>query len=187
MEKKPAILSQRIVASSRLFKVEELHLRFSNGQERTFERLVGGARAGAVMIIALLDKEHVVIIEEYSAGVDNYQLTLPKGLIEQDEDVLEAANRELKEETGYGANYLEYITTLSLSPSYMGQRIQVVLATNLYSEKLPGDEPEPLLVSTINLHDLLEVSQNPKFTEGRAIAALYIVRDLLIQRGEFPA
>ncbi|MFD1260805.1 ADP compounds hydrolase NudE [Entomomonas asaccharolytica] len=184
MEKKPAILSQRIVTSSRLFKVEELQLRFSNGEERIYERLAGGMRAGAVMVVAMLDKEHFIMIEEYCAGVDDYQLTIPKGLIEKDEDVLAAANRELKEEAGYGAKKLEYVTSLTLSPSYMAQRIQVVLAQDLYPEKLEGDEPEPIIVSTAKLNDLLALSQKPNFTEGRAIAALYIVRDLLISRGE---
>lgn len=184
MRKKPAILNQRIVTSSRLFKVEELQLRFSNGEERTYERLAGGMGAGAVMVVAMIDQEHFIMIEEYCAGVESYQLTIPKGLIEKDEDALQAANRELKEEAGFGANKLEYITSLTLSPSYMVQKIQVVLAQDLYEEKLLGDEPEPIKVSKANLHNLLELSQKPNFSEGRAIAALYIVRDLLISRGE---
>lgn len=185
MKEKPTILNKHIVASSRLFKVEELQLRFSNGQERTYERLAGSGQANAVMIVAMLDNEHAVIIEEYGAGMDEYQLSLPKGLIEKDEEVLAAANRELKEEAGFGANQLEYVTELTLSPSYMGQRILVVLARDLYPEKLEGDEPEPLGVDKISLHHLYKLADNPKFTEGRAIAALYLVRDLLIQRGEF--
>ncbi|WP_404854270.1 NUDIX domain-containing protein, partial [Escherichia coli] len=49
-------------------------------------------------------------------------------MVEPGEDILAAANRELKEEAGYGARQLEHITELSLSPGYMSQRIQVVLA-----------------------------------------------------------
>lgn len=185
MKKTPILLNQKIVASSQLFTVEELQLRFSNGEERTYERLINGETSnGAVMVVAMLDKEHFLIIEEYCAGVNNYQLTIPKGLIEHNEDVLEAANRELQEEAGYGAKKLEYITSLSLSPSYMSQKIQVVLAQDLYPKKLIGDEPEAIEVNTANINDLLALTQNPQFTEGRAIAALYIVRDLLIDRGE---
>lgn len=182
MVKKPTILSQRIVASTSLFKVEELHLRFNNGTERVYERLAGSAEPKAVMIVAMLDHEQVVVIEEYAAGINDYHLSLPKGLIEEGENVLDAANRELKEEAGYGAHTLEHVTTLSLSPNYMAQKIHVILATDLYPEKLEGDEPEPLAVSTINLNNLLELSTSPNFTEGRAIAALYIVKDLLNSR-----
>ena len=136
------------------------------------------------MVVAMADAEHALLVEEYCAGTDDYQLSLPKGLIEPGEDVLVAADRELKEEAGFGARRLELLTELSLSPGYMSQRIQVVLATDLYEERLPGDEPEPMAVSKVNLRELLTLIQHPQFSEGRALAALYLVRDLLVQRGE---
>lgn len=186
MRQKPTVLAREIVASSRLFRVEEVQLRFSNGVERVYERLVGrGSGHGAVMIVAMLDAEHAVLVEEYCGGIDAYELSLPKGLIEPGEDVLAAANRELKEEAGFGAHTLEHLTELSLSPGYMSQKIQVVLATGLYEEHLPGDEPEPMGVDKINLRELASLAQHPQFSEGRALAALYLARDLLTQRGVF--
>ncbi|MCY1435528.1 ADP compounds hydrolase NudE [compost metagenome] len=67
----------------------------------------------------------------------------------------------------------------------MSQKIQVVLATDLYEEHLEGDEPEPMRVDRVNLRELSALAQNPQFTEGRALAALYLARDLLTQRGAF--
>jgi ADP-ribose diphosphatase len=89
------------------------------------------------MIVAMADAEHALLVEEYCGGTDDYQVSLPKGLVEPGEDVLAAANRELKEEAGFGARQLELLTELSLSPGYMSQKIQVVLAQNLYPERLP--------------------------------------------------
>ena len=186
MRQKPEVLAREIVASSRLFRVEEVQLRFSNGVERTYERLVGrGTGYGAVMIVAMADAEHALLVEEYCGGTDAYELSLPKGLIEPGEDVLAAADRELKEEAGFGARELEHLTELSLSPGYMSQKIQVVLAQGLYEEQLEGDEPEPMRVERVNLRDLAGLAQHPQFSEGRALAALYLARDLLIQRGVF--
>ncbi|NMX90220.1 MULTISPECIES: ADP compounds hydrolase NudE [unclassified Pseudomonas] len=186
MRQKPTVLAREIVASSRLFRVEEVQLRFSNGVERTYERLVGrGAGYGAVMIVAMIDADHALLVEEYCGGTDEYELSLPKGLIEPGEDVLAAADRELKEEAGYGARQLEHLTELSLSPGYMSQKIQVVLATDLYEERLEGDEPEPMRVDRVNLRELAQLAQNAQFSEGRALAALYLVRDLLTQRGAY--
>ncbi|MCS4285277.1 ADP-ribose diphosphatase [Pseudomonas sp. BIGb0278] len=184
MRQKPTVLSREIVANSRLFRVESVELRFSNGVERTYERLVGrGNGYGAVMIVAMLDAEHAVLVEEYCGGTDEYELSLPKGLIEPGEDVLAAANRELKEEAGFGARQLEHLTELSLSPGYMSQKIQVVLATDLFEERLEGDEPEPMGVDKVNLRELSALAMHPQFSEGRALAALYLVRDMLTQRG----
>lgn len=182
MRQKPTILAREIVASSRLFRVEELQLKFSNGVERTYERLVSRGY-GAVMVVALEDSEHALLVEEFCGGTERYELSLPKGLIEPGEDVLSAANRELKEEAGFGAHQLEYLGELTLSPGYMSQKIQIVLAMDLYPERLPGDEPEPLGLERINLRQLSSLIQNAQFSEGRALAALYLARDLLIQRG----
>ncbi|MGO2503443.1 MAG: NUDIX domain-containing protein, partial [Cobetia marina] len=97
----PRIDSRREVARSRLFTVEALELTFSNGATRSFERLKSGGH-GAVMIVAMPDPDHVLLIREYAAGPEQYVLTLPKGLIDPGEDPVTAANRELMEECGFG-------------------------------------------------------------------------------------
>ena len=66
-KQKPQILNQEVVAQSRLFKIEQLELLFSNGEQRTFERMRGSGR-GAVMVVACPDPEHFYLIREYSAG-----------------------------------------------------------------------------------------------------------------------
>ena len=60
MRQKPTVLASEIVASSRLFRVEQLQLRFANGVERTYERLASkGTGYGAVMIVAMADARHL--------------------------------------------------------------------------------------------------------------------------------
>lgn len=176
---KPDILARRNVAESRLFRIEEMELRFSNGAERTFERLGGtGHGYGAVMIVALPDPDHVLLIREYAAGLEDYVLTLPKGLVDPGEDIVTAANRELMEECGFGAQRIEPLAEFSLAPNYMSHRMQVMLATDLYPKRLPGDEPEPLIVETHALEDLPTLLTREDFHEARAIAALYLARDI---------
>ena len=181
MDEKPEILDTRLVAKSRLFGIEELHLRFRNGVERTYERLRTPPIA-AVMMVPLLDEETVVLIREYGAGTERYELTLPKGAYEHGEDWRDAANRELKEEAGYGARKLTLLKELTLSQGYMGHRIKVVLAENLYEESLPGDEPEELEVVPWKLSELDRLIERDDVTEARVIAALLMTRRLLETR-----
>lgn len=131
MPKKPDILKVTATARSRLFQVEEIELRFSNGAERTYERLANRGR-GAVMIAAIDADENVLLIKEYAVGLEDYLLTLPKGLIDPGEDALQAANRELKEEAGFGANQLQTIKEMTSAPNYMGHKITTVLAQDLF-------------------------------------------------------
>ncbi len=115
MAEKPKILQRKTVASSKLFQVEALSLEFSNGEQREYERLIRGKGHGAVLIVPLLDNDTVLLIKEYAAGLHRYELGLPKGKLDAGENSLAAANRELQEETGYGANNLHLLTSLSLT------------------------------------------------------------------------
>ncbi|WP_049631614.1 ADP compounds hydrolase NudE [Cellvibrio sp. pealriver] len=175
---KPEILKRATVARSRLFRADEIHLRFSNGEERTYEKLCSGG-PGAVLIVPLLDENTVLLVREYAAGLEDYHLALPKGAIDQGESLLEAANRELKEEVGYGARHLQFLKRINLSPSYMEHGINIVLAWGLYPERLEGDEPEPIEVVPYPLKDMLELIMRPDVCEGRSIAALFMAREWL--------
>src|SRR5690554_2399460 len=179
MPTKPEILKRHTVARSRLFRADELHLRFSNGEERIFEKLVRGNGFGAVLVIPVLDDNRVVMIREYAAGLHDYHLALPKGAVDQGESVLEAANRELKEEAGYGAGRLQLLKQFYLNPAYMEHRINVVLARDLYPERLPGDEPEPIEVVPCDFEHVLSLTMRDDVCEGRTIAALFLAREWL--------
>lgn len=175
---KPTILQQETLATSRIFHIEKLDLRFSNGVEVEYERLCSRSN-GAVLIVPMLDESTVLLIREYAAGVHRYELALPKGRLEEGEDVLEGANREIREEIGYGARDLQHLTSFTIAPGYFSHETQVVLARDLYEEKIPGDEPEDIEVVPWDLRQLDRLLQHEECTEARSIAALYMVRDVL--------
>lgn len=175
---KPKILNAEIVAQTRLFKVEQLDLEFSNGVVAQYERLLG-SRRGAVLIVPMLDDETVLLIREYAAGLHRYELGLPKGKIDGDEGIIEAANREIQEEVGYASRRLEHINSLTLAPGYLSHTTHIVLARDLYQSRIPGDEPEEIEVVPWSLKELDTLLLRDDFSEARSIAALYMVRGLL--------
>ncbi len=179
MTNKPKILQRKTVASSKLFQVEALSLEFCNGEQREYERLIRGKGHGAVLIVPLLDYDTVLLVKEYAAGLDRYELGLPKGKLDAGEDSLSAANRELQEEVGYAAGKLQLLTSLSLAPSYMEHCIDIVIARDLYASKLSGDEPEALEVVPWKLSELPKLMATGECSEARSIAALYLTLEHL--------
>ncbi len=176
--KRPTILKRKRVAQTRLFQVEQLDLRFANGVERTYERLCSAGH-GAVVVVGVTAAGGVLLVREYSAGMDDYQWGLPRGAIDFGESNLEAANRELMEEAGHGAHRLRFLKSIHLVPSYMQRKIDIVLAEDLYPESRPGDEPEPLEVMVWPLANLAELVARADVTDSPSIAALYLARDYL--------
>jgi ADP compounds hydrolase len=183
MNNKPKILKRKTYSQSRLFTIEQVDLEFSNGQQRQYERIIAPG-AGAVLIIPLLDREHVIMIREYSVGTERYELVFPKGKIDPGEDMLEAANRECMEEIGFRANQLTPLGEMTIAPGYLGFITHIVLAENLHAEKRQGDEPETLEQVVCNINNIQQLIADENLSEARSIAALYQVRDILLKRNK---
>lgn len=177
----PVIHARKERDAGNKYKVEQLDLEFSNGERRLYFRMQTSG-LGSVIIVPMLDDKTVLLAREYAAGLHHYEVGLPKGRLEHGESIIEAAQREMKEEIGYGANRIQELTELSLAPGYMTHITHIVLARDLYEEKLEGDEPEELDVIPWPIDDLRSLTAREDCTEGRTIAALYIARDHL--RGE---
>lgn len=170
----PIISNSQVVAESRLFRIEQLDLEFSNGEKRQYERMKGTGR-GAVMMIPFIDKDTFLLVREYAAGTHSYQIGFPKGLIDPGESVEEAANRELQEEVGYGANHIETLHQVSMAPGFFNAQMTIVIARDLYSQWLTGDEPEPLEVIPWSIFNLDALLQRTDFSEARSISALLLM------------
>lgn len=177
----PNIKSREIVAKSGLFRVESIDLEFSNGAERTFERMAGSGR-GAVMIVPFIDDEHFLLIREYAAGTHSYELGFPKGLIDQGEEAILAANRELQEEVGYASKSLSLLHSVSMAPTFFNSNMHIFIAKDLYESRLEGDEPEPLEIVKWSIHDIPTLLARPDFTEARCIAALLLTEKVLLSQ-----
>lgn len=187
MPELPEILDRRELDFGGRFHVEKLDLRFSNGVERTYERMAPRGR-GAVVVVAMRDPETLLLVREYACGAHRYELGLVKGRIDPGENAEQAAVRELKEEAGFGARRVTVLRALTLAPSYMGHQTWLVLAEGLYPERLPGDEPEELEVIPWRLDQLDRLMLREDCSEGRSLAAMFIAREFLglRERGQLP-
>lgn len=172
---KPELTHSRIIANTRLFQVEQIGLRFSNGSEVEYERLRSSG-PGAVLVVPVLEENTLILIREYVAGMDRYELSFPKGVIDPGETPEQAADREIMEEIGYGAKHIRLLRVLSVAPGYSNFRTHVVLATDLYARKLDGDEPEDIEVVPWALGDLEGLLEREDFVEARSIAALFLLQ-----------
>jgi ADP-ribose diphosphatase len=181
MRKVPDILATETIARTRLFRVERVNLRFANGTEVQYERLPG-SQTGSVLVVPVLEGDTVLLVREYAAGTHRYELGFPKGVIESDEDLLAAANREIMEEVGYGARTLQRLNSMTIAPGYFGHTTHVVLAEDLYEHRLPGDEPEALEVVPWRLSEFAGLLARDDFTEARSVAALFLTREVLAGR-----
>ncbi|AWL10617.1 ADP compounds hydrolase NudE [Saliniradius amylolyticus] len=177
----PQIHRAQVVAESRLFRIEQLDLEFSNGARRQFERMKGTGR-GAVMLVPFIDDDTLLLVREYAAGAHAYELGFPKGLIDPGETPEQAGNRELMEEVGYGARELLPLHKVSMAPAFFNASMTILVARDLYPKRLPGDEPEPLEVVKWPVNKMDALLDREDFSEARSTCALLMIERWLRQR-----
>ena len=159
----PHILSLSTVAKSRLFEIQAVELKFSNG-------------------IIAIDGEDLLLVREYAVGTEQYELGFVKGGMDVGETPEQSANRELQEEIGFGAKKWTFLRTMKINPQIMGHKMHVLLGEDLYPNQLEGDEPEPLEIVRYPLSQLDALLVSDEFNEARNLAALYSLRDHLKKR-----
>ncbi|MEM4971562.1 MAG: NUDIX hydrolase, partial [Sulfolobales archaeon] len=100
--KSPISISQEILCRGKRFLFARVAIDF--GDRRVIRDLL--IHPGAVVIIPLLDNEHILMLRQYRPGPLSWIIELPAGTIEPGEDPRSTAERELLEETGYRAGEL---------------------------------------------------------------------------------
>ena len=141
----------------------------------TYE-IISGTGNGAVLIIPILDKK-IIFIKEYAAAVDDYMLTLPKGKIDSNETIYQAADRELQEEIGFKSNKMKFIKEIYLAPGYIDHVTYMMLAESLEPSSLIGDEPEDLEIIQVEIPRISTFLEKNKIIDSRVYAAVNYIQN----------
>lgn len=133
-------LSSKVVFKHPRLVVEEDDIELESGKKTKYLRY--GYGGDGVVIIALNNKDEVLFLKEYSYVPNKILLQLPMGQIENNENILQAANRELQEETGFKANNLREVGSYYQNHRRSTSKGYVFIATELEDSVLQADSEE---------------------------------------------
>ena len=143
--------------------------RFITAKTRGKWEYVSRARGIKAAVILAMEDDHVLLVEQYRVPLGARCIELPAGLIgdyEEGEDTLVSAARELEEETGSRADYLEIIGALFSSPGMVSESFSLVRARGLTKVSEGGGiDGENIIVHRVALADLPHFVQE-KRAEG---------------------
>jgi ADP-ribose pyrophosphatase len=124
-------------------------------------------------VVAITEEDELALVWQYRFGTEEMSLELPGGVIDPGETPLEAARRELREETGYDAPHFEPLSQVHPNPALQGNVCHSFIARGarlVGPQQLDDDEEcELLLVPVSRARELLV---EPSFTHALCVAAL---------------
>ena len=160
------VLSSETAWSGKIFNVECLEVKLPNG--RTSRRDVV-RHHGAVAIVALTQTGKIALVRQYRTALDRVTVEIPAGKLEPGEDPLDCAKRELKEETGFVAGRIAYLTTIASSCGFSDELIHLYLATQLSFEGATPDEDEFLNVDLVDVQELVDAVLDGKIEDAKTV------------------
>ena len=170
-------LSSENVYSGVLLQVFRDAIRLPDGKTATREVV---RHIGAVCVVALTDDNEVIIERQFRYPFGRILTEIPAGKLDSSsEDPLDAAKRELKEETGYTADSWEYLGVYYPTVAYTDEIIHIYLARGLHSGAQKLDEDEFLQYEKVPLSALLADIAANRIEDGKTQLGLLKAARLL--------
>ncbi len=137
---------------------------------------------GGVAILALDEKNNVILIEQYRYAIKEKLFEIPAGKMDKihDEEPLQAAKRELREETGFIAKKWKYLGKIYPSPGIISEVLHLFLAKKLNKTKREMDDDEFINLKLLSLEKVKEYIVDGKLMDSKLLSALAIA----ISKGE---
>lgn len=140
---------------------------------------------GAVAVLPLTENEEVICVRQYRYAHGVVMTEIPAGKLDsRDEDHVEAALRELREETGASCEKLTYLGLFRSTPAILDEKIDLYLAEGLTFGERDPDEDEFLNTVRVPLSDLVEDVMQGRIADGKTQVAILKVNEILRRRKE---
>jgi ADP-ribose pyrophosphatase len=162
-------ISSKTVYRGNLLHVLEDEVQLPDGTRSRREYV---RHPGAVMMVPFLDRDTVLLVRQFRYPLRRHFLELPAGKIDEGEEPLATARRELREECGCTAGTWEHLATFHPCIGYSDERIELFVARDLTQVGHALDEGEFLEVVPTPLAHALDWVRTGKITEVKAIVGL---------------
>ncbi|HXB72493.1 MAG TPA: NUDIX hydrolase [Candidatus Acidoferrales bacterium] len=124
---------------------------------------------GSAVIMAVDRKKRVLLVRQYRLPAEKYLWELPAGRLDPGEKPLQAARRELKEETGYRARQWTRLASYFASPGFVQERMTIFLAEDLTGGEATPMDDEQIEARWFTKKELAEMIESGKIDDGKTL------------------
>jgi len=170
-------LSSEQIFSGRIMNVQRWTVSLPDGSTSYREIVV---HKGAAAVVPVDDEGNVYLVRQFRSPFEACMTEIPAGKLDYvGEDRLEAAKRELREETGFTAGKWVHLTDMATTPGFTNELIGIYLATCLTSGETDLDDDEFLNLIKMPLKDAIAMVYSGEINDSKTIAGLLMAETKL--------
>ncbi len=170
------VLSSETVFEGKVFDVRRDTVRDG---EAEYERDIV-VHTGSCVIVAAHPDNSIALVRQYRHAAEKHLLELPAGTLEEGEDALAAAKRELEEEVGVTAKTWKKLCEFYVSPGFLTEKMYVYLATDLTETAQNLEEDEVLTVERIPIENALLMARSGEIEDAKTMLGVMFAAHALV-------
>jgi ADP-ribose pyrophosphatase len=176
----PKAVEEKILKSETIFEGKEIRVRRDTIQTASgapVEKAIV-ERPDEVLIIPQISSGEILLVKQFRRGVREILLELPGGKVGKGESALEAAQRELEEETGYRAEKMEELKEVLINPSWLTSKHTFFLAQelSLVSQPKAPDQDENIEIVKLSFEEALAKVDSEEIKDAKTILGLFLAK-----------
>ncbi len=168
-------LSRELVAHGAILDYYQDTMQIPNGNVVKWDFI---KHNGAAAVVPVDEKGRLIMVRQYRNALERYTLEIPAGGLQTPEEpTMDAAARELEEETGYKAGEIELLLTIRTTVAFCNEKIDIYLARNLTPGSQHLDEDEYVQVKAYTVDELTEKIYAGEIQDSKTVAAVLAYKD----------
>jgi ADP-ribose pyrophosphatase len=129
---------------------------------------------GAAVIIPISTNREIYLVEQYRKPIDRITLEIPAGKLDEGEEPIICAKRELKEETGLESKNIKHVASIHSTPGFSNEILHLFVATELTEGKSNADEDEFISSVKIPIEKALKMVLDGEITDSKTIIGVLL-------------
>jgi ADP-ribose pyrophosphatase len=168
------VISSKELLKTKLFTIVEEVAHDPSGFEikRSIVR-----HPGSAVMMAVDENDRVLLVQQFRLPAEANLWELPAGRLDPGESPLEAAKRELREETGYQAKKWTELVSFWASPGYVQEKMTIFLAEDLKEGKQEPMDDERIEIRWFDKDELARMVRNGRIIDGKTLIGYYAWKD----------
>ena len=135
--------------------------------------LRASSRTASAVMMAVDEKKRILLVRQYRLPAGKMLWELPAGKVDEGETPLQAAKRELIEETGYRARKWEKLSSFYPSPGFVAEKMTIYLATELTAGKATPMDDERIETKWYTKKELQEMIRSGKIEDAKTLIGFH--------------
>ena len=163
-------LDRRLVAKGTIIDYYHDIIKVPNGNVVTWDFIWN---KGAAAVVPVREDGKLIMVRQYRNAIDRETIEIPAGgLNYPEESTLDAAARELEEETGFKSEELEFLISIKTTVAFCNENIDIYVAKNLKPSKQNLDEDEFINIETYTIEELCDMIYAGKIEDSKTVSAI---------------